>query len=180
MDPSFLPSVNAALNAIAAVLLVRGRQLARRRDIDAHRRIMLGAFAVSTLFLVLYLAHKAARSFENTPFHGEGLARLAYLVLLATHVTLAMTVPFLAITLIALGLRGPARQPPQAGTGGLADLDVRLGDRGDDLCGALSPRSAALLSLRRAIRVDAEARTFLSVDGTMRPIRRARNTPSLP
>jgi uncharacterized membrane protein YozB (DUF420 family) len=66
---------------------------------------MITAFAVSSLFLVLYVAHKAARNFENTPFHGEGLARLAYLALLASHVLLAMTVPVLAITLIVLGLR---------------------------------------------------------------------------
>jgi uncharacterized membrane protein YozB (DUF420 family) len=106
MDLAFLPSVNAALNAVAAVLLVRGRRLARRREIQAHRRTMGLAFAVSTLFLALYVLHKAARDFENTPFHGEGLARAAYLLLLASHVTLAMAVPFLAIALIALGLRG--------------------------------------------------------------------------
>jgi len=105
VDLAFLPSVNAALNAVAAALLIRGRQLARRREIDAHRRVMITAFAVSSLFLVLYVAHKAARDFENTPFHGEGLARLAYLALLASHVVLAMTVPVLAITLIVLGLR---------------------------------------------------------------------------
>ena len=106
MDLSFLPSVNAALNATAAVLLLRGRRLARRHEIDAHRRTMLAAFAISTLFLTLYVAHKVSRDFESTPFHGEGLARLAYLSLLFPHVTLAMTVPFLAIALIVLGLRG--------------------------------------------------------------------------
>lgn len=106
MDLAFLPSVNASLNAVAAVLLVRGRRLARRREIAAHRRTMALAFAVSTLFLVLYVVHKASRDFQNTPFHGEGIARVAYLVLLATHVTLAIAVPFLAIALIRLGLRG--------------------------------------------------------------------------
>jgi len=67
---------------------------------------MLAAFALSSLFLVLYVAHKAARSFENTPFHAEGAARVAYLALLASHVTLAIAIPPLAIALVALGLRG--------------------------------------------------------------------------
>ncbi len=67
---------------------------------------MLGAFAASTLFLASYLLHKVWKDFENTPFWGEGLAQVAYLVLLATHVILAMTVPPLAIVLIVLGLRG--------------------------------------------------------------------------
>lgn len=106
MDLSFLPAVNACLNGLAAGLLVWGRRLARRREIDRHKRVMLCAFAVSTLFLVFYITHKAWKSFENTTFHAEGLAKLAYLVLLFSHVVLAASVPFLAITLITLGLRG--------------------------------------------------------------------------
>lgn len=105
MDLSFLPGVNAALNATATLLLLRGRRLALRRDLDAHRRTMILAFAVSSLFLVLYLAHKASKGFENTTFHAEGAAKLAYLAMLASHVTLAMTVPVFAIALIVLGRR---------------------------------------------------------------------------
>jgi protein SCO1/2/putative membrane protein len=106
MDLSFLPGVNAALNAVATALLVWGRRLARRGEIAAHRRVMLSAFGVSTLFLALYVTHKVWRSFENTTFHAEGAAKAAYLALLASHVVLAATVPVLALTLIALGLRG--------------------------------------------------------------------------
>jgi len=105
MDLSFLPAVNACLNGVAAILLVRGRQLVRRGQIDAHKRVMLSAFAVSSLFLVFYVTHKASRGFENTTFHAEGAAKTAYLVMLATHVVLAATVPILAITLVVLGLR---------------------------------------------------------------------------
>ena len=65
---------------------------------------MLSAFAVSTLFLLLYVSHKISRNFENTSFNAEGLAKTAYLVLLASHVLLAMSVPVFAIWLIRLGL----------------------------------------------------------------------------
>ena len=106
MDLSFLPGVNAALNATAAVLLVTGRRLARAHRVDAHRRVMVAAFAVSTLFLALYLAHKASRGFVNTAFNVSGVAHVAYLAMLATHVVLAMTVPVFAIALITLGVRG--------------------------------------------------------------------------
>ena len=67
--------------------------------------MMIGAFAVSSVFLVSYLTHKWARDFENTTFHAEGLAKGAYLLMLASHVVLAMTVPVFAILLIRLGLR---------------------------------------------------------------------------
>lgn len=105
MDLSFLPAVNAGLNTVAAALLVVGRRLIRQRRIDAHRRTMLCAFAVSTLFLFFYLVHKASKGFESTTLHVSGAAKVAYLAMLFTHVTLAATVPVFAIVLIRFGLR---------------------------------------------------------------------------
>jgi uncharacterized membrane protein YozB (DUF420 family) len=106
LDLSFLPAVNASLNAVAAALLVRGRLLARAHRIDAHRRTMIAAFAVSALFLVLYVLHKSALGFESTTLHVEGAAKTAYLLMLASHVLLAMAVPVFAILLIRHGLAG--------------------------------------------------------------------------
>ncbi len=106
MDLSSLPAINACLNGSAALLLISGRLLIARRKIDAHRRVMIAAFCVSSLFLVLYVAHKVWRGFESTTFNAEGVWKLVYLAILFSHVTLAMTVPVLAISLIRLGLRG--------------------------------------------------------------------------
>ncbi len=106
MDLSFLPTVNAALNTLAACLLLVGRHLAKAQRIEAHRRVMLSAFGVSSLFLGLYVTHKVWRNFENTSFNMEGFAHTAYLVVLFSHVVLAMFVPVLAIALIVFGLRG--------------------------------------------------------------------------
>lgn len=105
-EPALLPTVNAGLNALATGLLVWGRALARRGERDAHRRVMLAAFAVSSLFLVLYVLHKALLGFESVAFGGEGGLKALYLVILFSHVVLAMAVPVLAILLIRLGLRG--------------------------------------------------------------------------
>jgi uncharacterized membrane protein YozB (DUF420 family) len=106
VDLSFLPAVNASLNAVAALLLLRGRRLARAHRVAEHRLTMAAAFTVSSLFLALYLLHKWSRGFENTTFHATGPAKAAYLALLFSHVTLAALVPPLAIALIALGVRG--------------------------------------------------------------------------
>jgi uncharacterized membrane protein YozB (DUF420 family) len=105
MDLSALPTVNASLNAVAAVLLGIGRVQIARGQVEAHRRTMLTAFAVSSLFLFFYVSHKFSVGFVNTTFHAEGAAKSAYLGLLATHVVLAMTVPVMAISLIVLALR---------------------------------------------------------------------------
>lgn len=104
MDFSVLPPINAALNATATVLLVIGRRLALRGEVERHKRVMLSAFAVSSLFLVLYVGHKVSKNFENTTFNAEGWAKSAYLLLLGSHVLLAMSVPVFAIVLIRLGL----------------------------------------------------------------------------
>ncbi len=106
MDLSFLPTVNASLNTAATVLLTTGLVFIRKKRVDAHRRSMIAAFGISCLFLTLYVIHKVWRGFEHTPFNGEGAAKLAYLLILFSHLVLAMTVPVLAIAMIRLGLRG--------------------------------------------------------------------------
>jgi uncharacterized membrane protein YozB (DUF420 family) len=103
--------VNAALNATAALLLVLGMVLIRRRHETAHKRVMLSAFAVSIVFLVCYLWYHYNAG--HVTFTRTGPVRTAYYTILATHVVLAMTVPFLAIATIYLGFRatGCCRKP---------------------------------------------------------------------
>ena len=103
MDPILLPTINALLNAVATCLLVVGRVLIRRKRVDAHRRVMIGAFSVSTLFLAVYVIHKASRGFESMTFNATGAMKTLYLSILFTHLTLAMVVPALAILLLARG-----------------------------------------------------------------------------
>jgi len=100
---SLLPSINATLNALSAVLLVCGYLLIRRRQIDRHRRVMQAAFATSCLFLVCYLVYHA--QVGSVPFHHEGTTlRTVYLSILLTHTVLAATVPVLAIITLRRGL----------------------------------------------------------------------------
>ena len=106
MQPWTLPAVNATLNGIATVLLVVGYLLIRRKNIDAHRRVMLSAFAVSAVFLVTYVLDKLLKRGLHTPFNGEGITYGLYAGMLLSHVLLAMAVPVLAILLMRFGLTG--------------------------------------------------------------------------
>jgi uncharacterized membrane protein YozB (DUF420 family) len=100
-----LPTVNACLNATAAVLLVWAYTLIRRKRVDQHRRVMLAAFATSCAFLVCYLVYHA--QVGSRPFGHEGTAlRTVYLTILATHTVLAAAVPFLAVITLRRGLAG--------------------------------------------------------------------------
>jgi putative membrane protein len=103
-DAHPLATLNASLNALAAVLLVTGYVLIRRRHERAHRNVMLAAFAVSVAFLTSYLAyHVWPIGAKATPFPGEGPMLLVYRVILITHIVLAAAVPFLAMRTIWLG-----------------------------------------------------------------------------
>ena len=100
---SLLPTVNATLNALSAVLLVWGYILIRRKQIDKHRRVMLTAFATSCLFLVCYLVYHS--QVGSVPFGHEGTAlRTVYFVILITHTMLAAAVPVLAVITLRRGL----------------------------------------------------------------------------
>jgi uncharacterized membrane protein YozB (DUF420 family) len=114
MDLSFLPLVNAILNGIAGILLVIGWWLIKHGHRDAHRKTMITAFGVSSLFLVCYVAHKIWKAVVghglHTSFNGTGMIKVAYLLMLLSHVILAMTVPVFAVFLIQKGLKGQFEQ----------------------------------------------------------------------
>ncbi len=98
-----LVHLNAGLNALAALLLVVGLVLIRRGRERAHGRVMLTAFFVSCLFLVSYLTYHAMVG--SVKFTHPGAVRYVYWAILASHVLLAMTVPFLALMTIYFGLK---------------------------------------------------------------------------
>ena len=93
-DVHSLPAVNASLNALAAVLLVIGYVLIRRRQRIAHRNVMTAALVCSVLFLTSYLIYHA--QVGSVRFPGTGTPRTVYLTILLTHTVLAAMVPFLA------------------------------------------------------------------------------------
>ena len=100
---SSLPTVNATLNAAAAVLLISGYLLVRKRRLEAHRACMLAAFACSVLFLISYLTYHY--QVGSVRFQGTGAIRSVYFSVLISHTVLAALVPFLAIITLVRALR---------------------------------------------------------------------------
>jgi uncharacterized membrane protein YozB (DUF420 family) len=99
-----LPALNAALNAVSGILLFIGWRMILQGRREAHLRCMVAAFSVSIVFLASYVLYHA--SYGSTPFPGVGLARTAYLAMLATHVVLAALVPPLAAYTLWRAYRG--------------------------------------------------------------------------
>ena len=98
MSVADLPALNATLNGMAALFLIAGYTFIRRRQIPAHRASMLAAVAASALFLLSYVIYHAFAG--SKPFPGTGPVRVAYFVILITHIVLAAAiVPMVLMTL---------------------------------------------------------------------------------
>lgn len=102
-DLSFMPAVNACLNATAATLLVAGWVAIRRKKVRLHRYLMVSAFAASAVFLVGYVLYHYAHG--DTKYEGEGAIRYVYFVVLITHVLLSMAVVPMALAAFYLAWR---------------------------------------------------------------------------
>ncbi|MDE1921212.1 MAG: DUF420 domain-containing protein [Candidatus Omnitrophica bacterium] len=104
MHPPILPTINAGLNASAGVLLTLGGIAIKNKDRVRHKKFMISAFACSALFLCTYLYYHFTSGI--TYYHGKGILRTIYFIVLGTHTPLAvLIVPFI-IMAIRHALRG--------------------------------------------------------------------------
>ena len=93
-------ALNAFLNGTSGMLLACGYTAIRKGKVQIHKRFMISAFAVSTVFLFSYLLYHYRVG--HVPFHGQGWIRPVYFVLLTSHTILAIViVPMILITLAA-------------------------------------------------------------------------------
>ena len=92
-----LSLVNAILNFLSAVCIIIGIILIKSGRQESHRKLMQGAFAFSTLFLISYVVYHHFHG--DTPFSGTGLIRPIYFFVLISHIGLSVVVlPIVLIT----------------------------------------------------------------------------------
>jgi len=96
-----LPTLNATLNGLAAILLTFGLVQIKRGNIALHRRLMVSAFVVSGLFLASYLVYHF--QVGSVPYQGTGVWRVVYFSILIPHVILAVAVLPLALVTLRRG-----------------------------------------------------------------------------
>ncbi|MEN9401513.1 MAG: hypothetical protein RL091_216 [Verrucomicrobiota bacterium] len=102
-----IPTLNAALNATATVLITAGFILIKQGKRDTHRAVMLTAGVVSALFLVGYVTHKVLVRGVHTPFGAESPAlRAFYYLMLLTHIILAIAIAYLVPRTFLFAIKG--------------------------------------------------------------------------
>lgn len=105
MTYSDLPTLNAILNASAAVTLLLGFAFIKRgRQVGRHKGAMLAGFAISSAFLASYVTYHV--TCEARRFQGTGFVRYAYLSMLASHIVLAIVLVPLVLTTLWFALSG--------------------------------------------------------------------------
>ncbi len=98
------PAINAALNFTSFVLLILGRVAIARGDQALHKKRMLAAFTTSCVFLVSYLIRFATTGTHKYP--GTGWDKYLYLVILFSHMLLAVVLAPLLLTALRRALAG--------------------------------------------------------------------------
>ena len=82
-----LPTLNATLNTIAAVLLLSGFIAIKKQNKELHKKLMVSALVVSAAFLTSYLIyhyHVPSKKFPDL-----GWIKTVYLLILIPHIILA-------------------------------------------------------------------------------------------
>ncbi len=97
-----LPLINAILNGTSAVLISVGLWSIKQRKRTLHMRLMITAFASSSLFLANYIYYHLSHG--DTQFAGQGVIRPVYFTLLVSHVLLSMVTFPMILTSFYLGL----------------------------------------------------------------------------
>ena len=96
-DKHLFAKINAAINSTVSVLLVVGLIAVKNKNYIVHKRIMITAIILSSLFLVSYICHHLFTG--ETKFGGGGTIRYIYYFILGTHIVLAgIILPFILFT----------------------------------------------------------------------------------
>ena len=109
----FLPAMNATLNGICTVLLIVALMAIKKKNVQLHKRLMIGAILISVVFLVSYvlyhLTHDPALfgdanhdgNLTDAEKAGVGSLRYVYYFILLTHIVLsAAIVPMVLVSYV--------------------------------------------------------------------------------
>ncbi|MES3703430.1 DUF420 domain-containing protein [Staphylococcus arlettae] len=87
MNLPILPTISTSCIIISAILIAIGWQLIWKRNIEAHKKVMLTAAVFALIFFIIY----ASRTIfiGNTAFGGPDSIEIYYTIFLVFHINLA-------------------------------------------------------------------------------------------
>jgi uncharacterized membrane protein YozB (DUF420 family) len=106
-----MPHIQAFLNTTAAVLLFAGYRFIKNNDRQAHKKCMVAALLVSTVFLISYLTYHAKVGYQ--PFEGQGTIRPIYFTLLVSHIVLSGVIVPMVLATVFFAFKGDFNKHPR-------------------------------------------------------------------
>ena len=92
-----LPTLNASINAVCAILITTGFIMIKKRRVEAHKACMITACVMSVIFLASYITYHSLGGFTHYP--GQGVVRTVYFSILISHTILAaINLPLVIVT----------------------------------------------------------------------------------
>ncbi len=101
---TYLPHINGIINSLTSILLLMGLYFIKQKNVEAHKRTMLTAFTLGSLFLVSYVLYHLTN--ESTSFGGLGWIRPVYYSLLVSHIVLSVVVVWFVLRAVYFALSG--------------------------------------------------------------------------
>ena len=98
-----LPRLNATINATCTILLLISLYFIKRKNIQAHKKLNITTFILSSFFLISYIIFHSTGI--QTTYGGEGPVRYIYYFILITHIILAAIVLPLVVFSFQKGLQ---------------------------------------------------------------------------
>lgn len=103
MNLPLLPTISTFFIILSAVLVAIGWNLIRKRQIEAHKKVMLGAGAAALTFFIIYVSRTLFVG--NTAFGGPEELKIYYTIFLIFHITLATIGAVMGLVTIFWGLK---------------------------------------------------------------------------
>ena len=113
----YLPKLNVTINSLTAVLLIIALIMIKQGRESAHRNLMLSALVLGTIFLISYITYHASvpstvygdinhdRIVSESEMAAIGNWRLVYLILLLSHILVAVIGLPLVLTAVYHGIK---------------------------------------------------------------------------
>lgn len=96
-DVHLFALANAFINSVVSIILIAALVAVKSRRYLLHKKLMIGAIILSTIFLVSYIGHHLLAG--DTKFGGQGPMRYFYFFILVSHIFLAAIIlPFILFT----------------------------------------------------------------------------------
>lgn len=96
---SFLPPIYATINGLTAIVLVCAVVAIKNGNKILHEKLMKTAIGFSVAFLAMYVAYHMTA--DATKFGGTGTIKLAYFLILISHICLSIIIiPLVLVTYV--------------------------------------------------------------------------------